>query len=159
MRIRSLLAGMAFAAVLTGCSDDDPVGPSPVSFTQVDYMGRAAISTVFLPSSAKDAYNLAAPAEHRATYKTHVVAFLTGVAGYTAAAADQLGDVLMPDILTVDLAQPSGYLNGRRPADDVTTASLMLVFGAGTPLSDDNVDDNDKPYPSVFPYLAAPHVP
>jgi hypothetical protein len=159
MRIRSLLATAVCAAAIAGCGDDDPTGPAPLTFRQVDYMGRAALSTVFLPATAKDAYNLSAPPEHRATYKPHVVNFLTNVAGYTAAAADQLGDVLMPDILTVDLAQPSGHLNGRRPADDVTTASLMLVFGPGTPLSDDNVDDNDKAYPASFPYLAAPHVP
>ena len=65
----------------------------------------------------------------------------------------------MPDILTVNLAQVSAYLNGRVPEDDVTTASLMLIFGSGTPLSDDNVDANDKAYPSTFPYLATPHLP
>jgi hypothetical protein len=64
---------------------------------------------------------------------------------------------VLPDILTIDLTQPSGYLNGRNPADDVTTASLMLVFGPGTALSDDNVDANDVAYPGTFPYLAVPH--
>ena len=155
--MRATAGAVALVLVLAGC--DGLLDPSTRTYAQVDYMGRPAIATVFLPTAQKDAYNQSTPSEHRATYKTFVVAFLTGVAGYSAADADALANVLMPDILTIDLSQASGYLNGRRPADDVTTASLMLVFGPGTPLSDDNVDDNDAAYPATFPYFAAPHLP
>jgi hypothetical protein len=154
---KHLLTFAAVALLATGCGND-LLDPTQLTYTQVDYVGRPAIATVFLPTAQKDAYNVSVPTEHRATYKPSVVNFLTGVAGYTAGDADALANVLMPDILTVDLSQPSGYLNGRLPADDVTTASLMLVFGPGTPLSDDNVDANDKPYPGTFPYLATPYL-
>ena len=145
------------ALSLTACSGSDILDPSGLRFTQVDFTGRPAISTVFLPSSQKDSYNLSQPSEQRATYKSSVTGFLMNVAGYTAADADALANVLIPDILTVDLSQAqSGYLNGRTPGDDVVTASLTLVFGPGTPLSDDNVDANDKVLPTTFPFLAGP---
>lgn len=142
----------------TACSGSI-LDPTELRFTQVDFTGRPAISTVFLPSSQKDSYNLSQPSEQRATFKSSVTDFLMNVAGYTASDADALANVLIPDILTVDLNQiPSGYLNGRTPSDDVVTASLTLVFGPGTPLSDDNVDDNDKLLPTTFPFLAEPHL-
>lgn len=155
IRLLIPVAGLGFAAAACG---DSLLNPSEATFTQVDYMGRPAIATVFLPSNQKDPYNRSAPADHRTAYKADVTNFLMTVAGYTGADADALADVLLPDILTVDLDQASGYLNGRLPADDVTTASLMLVFGAGTAVSDDNVDSNDKTFPPTFPYLAAPHL-
>ena len=144
-------------AVTAGCGDSS-FDPSPATFSQVDYIGRPAISTVFIPSTGKDAYNASVPADHRAMFMSDVTGFLMTVAGYTQSDADALANVLLPDILTIDLSVPSGYLNGRLPADDVTTASLMLVFGPGTPVSDDNVDANDKPYPSTFPYIPTPHL-
>lgn len=151
--------GAAISLALLGCNGTNLLAPSQSRFVQVDYMGRAAISTVFLPSGQKDSYNGSVPTGQRATYKPFVTGFLMNVAGYTQQDADALADVLLPDILTIDLDQPSTYLNGRLPEDDVTTASLTLVFGPGTGLSDDNVDTNDKAYPSTFPYLATPHLP
>ncbi|MEE8116361.1 MAG: DUF4331 family protein [Gemmatimonadales bacterium] len=156
MKAYTLLGTVALVAA-TACGDS-PFQPSDQTFTQVDFMGRPAISTVFLPSAQKDPYNLSIPAQHRAGYKANVTGFLMTVAGYTQPDADALADVLLPDILTVDLSQPTAYLNGRGPADDVVTASLTLVFGPGTPVSDDNVDTNDKTLPTTFPYLATPHV-
>jgi Domain of unknown function (DUF4331) len=53
----------------------------------------------------------------------------------------------------------AGYPNGRRPEDDVVDIDLQVVAGflAGNkvPLGD-GVDENDKPFLSQFPYLAAP---
>lgn len=149
---------LVLTVAVTAACENSSLDPSPAPFSQVDYIGRPAISTVFIPSTGKDAYNASVPADHRAMFMADVTGFLMTVAGYTQQAADGLANVLLPDILTVDLAAPSGYLNGRLPADDVTTASLMLVFGPGTPVSDDNVDANDKPYPSTFPYIATPHL-
>ncbi len=156
MKPYKLLGTVALVAA-TACGDS-PFQPSDQTFTQVDFVGRPAISTVFLPSAQKDPYNLSVPAQQRAGYKANVTGFLMTVAGYTQPDADALADVLLPDILTVDLSQPTAYLNGRGPADDVVTASLTLVFGPGTPVSDDNVDTNDKTLPTTFPYLATPHV-
>lgn len=155
MRTR-IFALAVLATSGAGCGNE-LTQPSERTYVQVDYMGRAAIATVFLPTGQKDAYNQSVPTDQRSDYGASVIGFLTGVAGYTDADANGLADVLLPDILTIDLTAPSGYLNGRNPSDDVTTASLRLVFGPGTPLSDDNVDANDVPYPNTFPYLAQAH--
>ncbi len=159
--MRKYLFPVVVIALGTMACDDDPsfLEPGNTTYTQVDFMGRPAIATVFLPTSQKDSYNRSVPTEHRANFKASVKGFLTGVAGYTDADAESLANVLLPDILTVDLDAPSAYLNGRAPSDDVTTASLTLVFGPGTPLSDDNVDDNDRTYPTSFPYLPTPNLP
>ena len=72
-----------------------------------------------------------------------------------AAKIDQLANVILPDILTFDTASSQGFLNGRRPADDVIDAELPLVTEGA--VKTDCVDSNDTTFPSGFPYLAAPH--
>jgi hypothetical protein len=62
---------------------------------------------------------------------------------------------LLPDILTIDVASPAGFLNGRKPADDVIDAELGLITEGF--VTTDCVGSNDKAFPSTFPYLAAPH--
>ena len=59
-------------------------------------------------------------------------------------------------VLAGDVA---GYPNGRRLGDDVVDIDLQVVAGFlkgnKVPLGD-GVDQNDKPFLSTFPYLAAP---
>ena len=65
-----------------------------------------------------------------------------------------LADILLPDILTVDLSQDTGFLNGRGLADDVIDAELGLITeGAVTT----DCVDNDSDFSPKFPYLAAPN--
>ncbi len=124
---------------------------------QEDRFGLPAIATVFIPTDLKDAYNQAAPAGDRANFKSLIVATLMAF-GQDAASANALADALTPDIQPINTAQPSGFLNGRRPQDDVITAELGLIFGSNAALNDDHVDANDKPFLVTFPYLAGPHV-
>jgi hypothetical protein len=67
-----------------------------------------------------------------------------------AAAEDRFG------VIGGDVA---GYPNGRRLSDDVVDIDLQVVAGFlkdnKVPLGD-GVDQNDKPFLSAFPYLAAP---
>src|SRR5207249_1654222 len=53
----------------------------------------------------------------------------------------------------------AGFPNGRRLTDDVVDIELRVIAGAligkNVPLGD-GVDQNDKPFSSTFPYLAAP---
>ena len=70
---------------------------------------------------------------------------------------NQLAAILLPDILTVDVSSPAGFLNGRKPADDVIDAELNLVTEGF--VTTDCVGWNDVDFPRTFPYLAAPHVP
>lgn len=151
----SLLAAGSVSLAVAGC-DGDVVGPDPnVTFTQVDRFGLPAINTVFIPSGMKDAYNAAAPADDPANFRDEVVATLTGF-GVDQQSADALADALLPDIQPIDTSQPTAFLNGRAPSDDVITAELMLIFGDNDDLNDDHVDANDTPFPNAFPYLAAP---
>lgn len=142
---------------------------------QVDRMGRPAIATVFIPNnpfepvgsepSLKNTYNHSVPSEDQAKFRSEVVDTLTLLYSLNDSAGDdksddamkinQLTDVLLPDILTFDTKSSQGFLNGRRPADDVIDAELPLVTEAA--VKTDCVSSNDDAFPGGFPYLAGPH--
>lgn len=106
-----------------------------VNDVQVDRMGRPAINTVFIPSDKKNAYNAGKP-------RNDVRDFSTYLGGFAS--------VLLPDILTVDFSSTSGFLNGRKLADDVIDIELNLVTGGA--IKKDCVS-NDSSFRSTFPYL------
>src|SRR5881296_3028046 len=160
----SLVALGALAAV--GCEDAYAPVSSPRieagvlmnrEVRQEDRFGLPAIATVFIPTDLKDAYNEAVPAGDAATFRSLVVAKLMAF-GQDAASANALAGALTPDIQPIDVSQPTGFLNGRKPDDDVITAELHLIFGSNAALNDDHVGANDKPFLPPFPYLAGPHV-
>jgi hypothetical protein len=133
---------------------------------QADQMGRPAINTVFVPDARKDEFNRTAPADMPAAFGqlfTDDLLALSGLDGtpYTQEQAEAITGVLLPDVLTVDVSSPAGFLNGRQPADDVIDAELGLVtggfFGGSAVLTSDCVDANDRALPSTFPYLASAH--
>ncbi|MDX1522103.1 MAG: DUF4331 family protein [Anaerolineae bacterium] len=118
---------------------------------QVDRMGRPAINTVFISSDSKDDFNKGQPRNDQRDFRGEVVATLLAL-GNDQATADALADFLLPDILTVNTADPSGFPNGRGVADDVIDTELGLITGGAVP--SDCVDANDVPFPGEFPYLA-----
>jgi hypothetical protein len=147
---------------------------------QNDRMGRPAINTVFIPNnpippdnagpSMKSTYNHALPKDDQANFRGEVVNTLTtlfslndtgGPVGGTddpsndPAAIGGLADILLPDILTFDLNNAGGFLNGRQLADDVIDAELGLITEGL--VTTDCVPANDKAFRAGFPYLAAPH--
>ena len=154
-----------------------------VGTAQIDRMGRPAINTVFIPNnpfppdraadgepSKKTTFNHGQPSTDVADWTAEVVDTLQttfslnnagGALGGTddpsddAAKINGLAAVLLPDILTVDVSSPAGFLNGRKPADDVIDAELGLVTEGF--VTTDCVGSNDVAFPSTFPYLAAPH--
>lgn len=157
--MRRFLIILLGAFGLAGCDDNGLAGPGQPEvsiFAQADRIGLPAINTVFIPSTSKDAYNLGAPATDIAQFGQFLVDFGVNVTGRTQAEAEALRDLLLPDILAIDVTQPTGFLNGRTLQDDVVTAELMLLFGGNTALNDDHVDANDKAFLSTFPYLAEP---
>jgi hypothetical protein len=110
------------------------------------------------------------------TGRTDIVqALLTGVPGLTQigskpAAADTLKLNLgvppsaSPNRVGVLAGDLAGFPNGRRLADDVTDIELRVIAGAllepeaggkQIPLGD-GVDQNDRPFRTAFPYVAAP---
>jgi hypothetical protein len=142
---------------------------------QIDRMGRPAIATVFIPNnpfepvgtepSLKNTYNHGIPSNDQAQFRPEIVDTLKTLFSLNDKAGDnpaddaakinQLADVLLPDILTFDTKSSKGFLNGRRPADDVIDAELPLVTEGA--VKTDCVNANDAPFPRGFPYLAAPH--
>ena len=137
-----------------------------------DQMARPVTNTVFIASGApKDAFNAAIPSEMGATYQgifqSRLLAlnpgYTTNALGQTAA---QLTGLLSTDVLNVSKVGTTTFfdgtnvLTGRALADDVINVDLLLVFGGPTGasnpgLTNDNVNSNDKPFLSSFPYLAS----
>jgi hypothetical protein len=132
---------------------------------RIDRMGRPAINTVFnITDGEKDLSNLVNPADDRSTMKDTTVAVLSalsavvvnaGGTGYTPTEINAIANVLLPDTLTIHLGSTAGFLNGRKPSDDVINAEFGLVTNGA--LTSDGVDANDSPFTSTFPILAAPH--
>jgi hypothetical protein len=150
---------------------------------QIDRMARPAINTVFIPNnpfppdrvadgkaSKKTTFNHGQPSTDVANWTSEVVDTLRttfslndagGALGGTDDPSDDaakiagLAGVLLPDILTVDVSNPAGFLNGRKPSDDVIDAELGLVTEGF--VTTDCVGANDLTFPNTFPYLAAPH--
>lgn len=154
-----------------------------VGHTQIDRMGRPAINTVFIPNnpfppdrvadgkaSKKTTFNHGQPSTDVATWTGEVVDTLKTTFGLNDPASglggtddpsddagkiNALTAVLLPDILTVDVSSPSGFLNGRKPADDVIDAELGLITEGF--VTTDCVGSNDVAFPSTFPYLGSAH--
>ena len=148
---------------------------SPDGKVQYDRMGRPAINTVFngfkkvfnsgVDNDKNEFNDIVNPADDRTAgggkFRQNVITVLqefsslSGTA-YTDAEAAGLADVLLPDVLPYDTANPStnGVFNGRSPADDVIDTELNVVTKGAVPT--DCVGPHTD-YQTVFPYLGAPH--
>src|SRR5439155_1045288 len=123
------LAALAVVGALLGCQS--PYAPRDIAMSvllnktlqQEDRFGLPAIATVFIPTTLKDAYNLGSPSGDVANFKSLIVAKLMAF-GQDAASANALASALAPDVQPIDLSQPSNFLNGRKPSDDVITADV-----------------------------------
>ena len=151
-------------------------GRTVVGGQQIERMGRPAILTVFIPpnpfeagstadGNLEDQFNANTPDQDQARWRSEVVNTLTLLyslnnatdpnPGDDAAAVQGLADVLLPDVLTVNLSQATGFLNGRNLADDVIDAELGLVTEGF--VTTDCVGGNDVAFPGTFPYLGVPN--
>ena len=124
------------------------------TFVQVDRTALPVINTVLMPPARKDEFNRAEPSQDRKLFRDTAIASLTAVNGdatYSAAVAD----VLLPDVLTLDMTNTGGFLNGRRPQDDVIDTVLSVASNGA--VTTDNVSTNDVPFLSDFPFFSPPH--
>ena len=147
-------------------------------YDQVDFLGNPLVAEVTIVKANHNAYNRTMPYAS-ATFRPETESFIVNVAGRPLAYAQVVSGVLYPDMLIVDSSKPAasaGWLSwalaagygGRKLTDDVVDIGLYAIFssllspdGASCapgelPLCTDNVDANDKPFMSTFPYLAAP---
>ena len=161
----------------TDANDPNPQTPDFSGiYAQQDQMGRPAINTVFVDMGDKDTFNVTIPTNQSAAFQSQFQTKLLALnAGYTTNALGQdaatFTGLLATDVLGVSLVAPTTFfdgtnvLTGRALGDDVINVELTLIFGGpdaltGMPtnplLINDNVDSNDKPFLTSFPYLASP---
>jgi hypothetical protein len=129
---------------------------------QIDRMGRPAINTVFIPNnpfepagtepSQKNAFNAGKPEKDQKNFRAEVVDTLEIFYGAGSQDAQNLANILLPDILTINPSSTAGFLNGRKLADDVIDTELALVTNGQ--ITTDCVG-NDSNFSNTFPYLAA----
>jgi hypothetical protein len=123
------------------------------TFVQFDRMGIPTINTVLINPEHKNAFNLGTPATDTANFHKDAVEHIIALGN--SAQAEALASALLPDMLTLDVTKTTGFLNGRRPEDDVVDAELSLLTNGA--VKGDNVNSNDVPFLTDFPFFAPPH--
>lgn len=126
-------------------------------YTQVDRMARPAINTVLVKSNRKNEFNKGIPSNDRTRFKADAVQILTSING-DAGYSNTIADILLPDVLSFDTASSAGFLNGRRPEDDVIDA-VLNVASKGAVTSDGVPVSATKPFLLDFPFFAPPNEP
>lgn len=157
---------------MAACEKDDTNDNFDTSgtYAQNDQMARPAVNTVFVNSARKNEFNTTVPSAMNAAFNAQFQTVLTNF-GYTQNALGQdkatFATLLATDVLNVKLNGTTTFfdgtnvLTGRALADDVIDTELLLIFGGSTGASNpgltkDNVNANDKPFLTTFPYLASP---
>jgi hypothetical protein len=150
-------------------------GTTTKAGTVIDRMGKPALATVFINpfggDDQKDPYNRTAPSADVATWGGQFTAVLDVF--NEASTASAISGLLLPDVLQLDvrnLGKSTGrsftgdkagnILNGRTLAEDVIDLELTVVTGGldgSAVIPTDDVDANDRAFPSSFPYLAPAH--
>ncbi len=132
---------------------DTQAGP----FVQIDRMAFPVENTVLMPTRLKDAFNHSVPAQDH-LFREEAILHLLAINNDRTYSQTVVDAVLFPDVLTLDLSKPSaGFLNGRRPQDDVIDIVLQTV-SRGV-LQGDGVNANDVPFLNDFPFFAPAHDP
>jgi hypothetical protein len=138
-----------------------PMVMQPDHLTQADQMGRPAINTVFNHGNEKNIFNVTQPADQptaqNGSGSTYLQSFENTLTffGYSAGDAENIAQLLLPDILSFDYSNPGGFLNGRQLGDDVIDIELDLVTNGA--VKGDGVGPHTD-YLSDFPFLGNPHI-
>jgi len=171
------VVAVAFAAAACGSDSNDSIaGPDTNRvYSQIERLGNPLVSEVFLAKRSHPFHNVGKPSTDAANHAAELKNFVLTVAGRDQTVANTLASVLLPDMLIVQTDKPgntAGWLSwalangygGRKLTDDVVDAGLSAIFGSllspnnvSAGLVTDNVDANDSPFLSAFPYLAAAH--
>ena len=160
------ILGLTILAIVavSGCGDDNgATGPEAGNYVQVDRMAIPALNTALIPSAKKESFNRSNPAGDVATFKTDVIGLITalrlnvstrGLGAETGSLTPQaLADIIIPDVVTINFAQPVTFPNGRDLNDDVIDGVLSLVLNRTVA---DGVSTDNTILP-VFPYLGVPN--
>jgi hypothetical protein len=162
---------------------------------QNDRMGRPAVNTGLIPpiprnnlanGERRTAFNQGLPRNDRRDFKADMVSVLTNPKFYwneTAATADAVSNLLLPDMLVFQIGNTAGYGtfvtqgstqffgNGRKLTDAVIDTTLQVLTGNATlkqNVPDDNgfrvTDGTTEPISGqhraiAFPYIGAANLP
>lgn len=172
-KLSIVILGAASFFMVSCNKDDNPPADTfdtAGTYTQNDQMARPAINTVFVNSARKNEFNTTIPSAMDAAFNAQFQSVLTGF-GYSTnilgLSKPAFAGVLVTDVLNVKMNGTTTFydgtnvLTGRALGDDVIDTELTLIFGGATGTSNpgltkDNVNGNDKPFLSTFPFLAAP---
>jgi hypothetical protein len=180
MQLLRVVAPLLLVALAGACQDPSGVNANVTSnanrvFVQRERLGNPLVSEVMIVKAQHHAHNTGVPATDVADFTDDLTGFMTGVAGRDAAYASTIAGALLPDMLITYpkrdgtpvfwLSWVFGGFGGRSLSDDVVDIGLGALFGSllgntnnVTPgLVTDNVNANDKPFGTTFPYLAAPN--
>jgi hypothetical protein len=141
-----------WGAALSGGSQVDRVGRPLALETLIPPLPRGGSGG--FPDAARNIRDFltGGPAGDVAAHKAGAVAILRNFFGRTAAVADTLANLLLPDMMMFQVGNPNGFGtfigpggsvlgNGRRLADDA--ADALLSFLTGGQLTTDNVGDDN----------------
>lgn len=153
------------------------------TYEQMDRVGNPFVADMCIQKREHAHYNLATPAEDPTEFRDDIAFFVANVAHRSTDYANQLAALWTPDTLPVQLDKVGGgpygsnvgwlkivldsqSFGGRKLKDDDSVDTLLdAVFGDylgntanNTPgLVKDNVDENDHPPLTTFPYMAPPN--
>ena len=142
---------------------------------QIDRMATPAVNTALIPFARKNEYNASTPRDDaNGRFANDIVGTLTALGtnasniGILASVAVSNGDYLRLNLSTPNLslgfgerattAGYTGFPNGRRPGDDTVDVLLYFISNQAL-LMGDNVNSNEVPLGSAFPFFAPPNQP
>ena len=142
---------------------------------QVDRMATPAVNTALIPFPDKNKYNASTPVDDAAgKFAADIVGTLEALGtnaaniGVLASIAVTKGDYLRLNLNTPNAslgvgekftsATYTGFPNGRRPGDAVIHTLLYFITNQAV-VNGDNVNENDVPFGTMFPFFAPPHQP
>lgn len=130
------------------------------SFVQVERDGLPVINTALIRANngaRKDEFNRLGPATDIELFKADAVAELVKINNDPAYSENLIDTLLLPDVLVLDVTNPAGFPNGRRPEDDIIDAVLNAASKGA--VTTDGVQANDVPFLADFPFFAPAHAP
>jgi hypothetical protein len=158
---------------LRGGRDYDHYG----GFVQVSRLGWPLVNEVIIPLQDKDKFNRTEPRNDVSNFGAYLldpeVPKLLNLVLHANCAPTPAGgradivkllspnDTKAADLLRININADQtsanlGFPNGRKLTDDVTDTLLTVACNNGSPISD-QVDANDLPFTTTFPYLASPN--
>jgi hypothetical protein len=175
------------SGLISGCGSSKDKTDNKI-YNQVDRLARPAVNEVFAAAGngRHKINNEITPAQDSTQLANDIRSFALNTAGRSAATANVLVAVLVPDVLVADLNQPTseaaaylgsetggatgGKFGGRKLQDDVVDISLGAIFGTTVSalglapadgkeiptLTSDNVGAGAKHFQTTFPYLGVP---